>query len=381
VNINNSTLYVNQYASARSVFVSKPAIRARGTHGNNALACWLLLLTKAPPVDEQSHKRRECVKFVLMQHQSSRVSVIIPVYNSVGTLHRAVASVVRQTLEQIEILIIDDSSQDASLALAHELAMHDSRIRVLALPANGGKSNAMNAAIDEARGDWIAVLDADDWYEPERLATLVSLAELRGVALAADNQFFHDAAANQIVGTAFSVTQREQLLNRQTFIAGSDPYADFNYGMLKPIVRADFIRGTGLTYRANARLSEDFLYLVEFFAADGNGVLIAEPLYHWTQPFGTISRQWTTTGAGAWRYDFQAALAAHADVLNELRNQQDRELAGLLTARARAFRQLHHISSINRMRASGASLPKILSKAACHPSIWPRLARRILGFT
>jgi succinoglycan biosynthesis protein ExoO len=333
------------------------------------------------PMDEHNPR-----KFVLMQHQDSQVSVVIPVYNSASTLRAAVTSVLRQTLEQIEILIVDDASQDGSLALARELAMNDSRIRVLALPANRGKSNAMNVAISEARGAWIAVLDADDWYEPERLATLVALAESRSVALAADNQYFHDAAADRIVRTAFPVPQSDKPqpdrpLTRQAFVVGSNPYADFDYGMLKPVVRAEFIRRTGLTYRENTRLSEDFLYLVEFFAAGGTGVLAAEPMYHWTQPFGTVSRQWTTTGAGPWRYDFLAALKAHADVLSELDVERDRDLARLLTTRVRAFRHLHHIDKISRMRASGSSLTEILSAALRHPSIWPRLARRVFRST
>jgi succinoglycan biosynthesis protein ExoO len=312
-----------------------------------------------------------------MQHQDNQVSVVIPVYNSACTLRDAVTSVLRQTLEQIEILIVDDASQDDSLALARELAMNDSRIRVLALPENRGKSNAMNVAISEASGAWIAVLDADDWYEPERLATLVSLAESRCVALAADNQYFHDAAADRIVRTAFPVTQSDKPLNRRAFVVGSNPYADFDYGMLKPIVRAEFIRRTGLTYRENTRLSEDFLYLVEFFAAGGTGVLAGEPLYHWTQSFGTVSRQWTTTGAGPWRYDYLAALNAQADVLSGLDVEQDRDLARLLTTRVRAFRRLHHIDKISRMRATGSSFRAILGAALRHPSIWPRLARRV----
>src|SRR6202162_1556593 len=108
--------------------------------------------------------------------------------------------------------------------------------------------------------------------------------------------------------------------------------------MLNPFVSTDFLRRTGLSYRENARLSEDFLYLVEFYAAGGNGVFVNKPLYHWTQSFGTISRQWTVTGAGAWRYDFQSALEANDDVLGELHGQRDRDLAALLIARARAFR-------------------------------------------
>jgi succinoglycan biosynthesis protein ExoO len=316
-----------------------------------------------------------------MHQQDPRVSVVIPVYNSVGTLRGAVASVLEQTLQQIEILIVDDASRDGSLALARELAMNDSRIRVLTLPANRGKSNAMNVAIGEARGAWIAVLDADDWYEPERLGTLVSAAESRGVVLAADNQYFHDAAADRIVRTAVPTAVPEQPLNRRTFAVGSDPYADFDYGMLKPVVRAEFIRRTGLAYRENTRLSEDFLYLVEFFAAGGTGVLVTAPLYHWRQSFGTVSRQWTTTGAGPWRYDFLAALEAHDDVLSELNVQRDRDLVRLLNTRMRAFKHLHHIDKINRMRASGSSLMAVLGTAMRHPSIWPRIARRVFRST
>ena len=240
-----------------------------------------------------------------MLYQKPQVSVVTPVYNSASTLRRAVTSALRQSLHEIEILIVDDCSQDTSLALARELEKDDHRIRILALPENRGKAHAMNVAIGEASGAWIAVLDADDWYEPNRLEILTAAANSQCVTLAADNQYFHDAGANRIVRTAFPVTQGTQSLTRQAFVAGSDPYADFNYGMLKPIVRTDFLRRSALSYRENARLSEDFLYLVEFYAAGGNGVLVKQPLYHWTQSFGAISRQWTTTGGGAWRYDFQ----------------------------------------------------------------------------
>jgi succinoglycan biosynthesis protein ExoO len=314
-----------------------------------------------------------------MLHQKPQVSVVVPVYNSASTLRRAVTSALRQSLGEIEILIVDDCSQDISLALARELATVDNRIRILALPENRGKAHAMNVAIGEASGAWVAVLDADDWYEPNRLAVLIAAANSQCVTLAADNQYFHDAGANRIVRTAFPVTQGTQPLTRQVFVAGSDPYADFNYGMLKPIVRTDFLRRSALSYRENARLSEDFLYLVEFYAVGGNGVLVNQPLYHWTQSFGAISRQWTTTGAGAWRYDFKSALEANANVLRELHGQRNRDLATLLAARARAFRRLHHLSTLNRMRASGSSLPKILSMAARHPAIWPLLARRVFG--
>lgn len=312
-----------------------------------------------------------------MQGSDIKVSVVIPVYNSASTLRRAVNSVRQQTMQHIEIIIINDGSTDGSLALAHELALTDSRINVLSLPTNNGKPRAMNTAIREARGTWIAVLDADDWYEPNRLHTLLTAAQSSGVELVADNQYFHDAHADHVVGTAFPPGDSDRPFMRQNFVTGSNPYASFDYGMLKPVVNADFARQSGLTYRENARLGEDFLYLVEFFAAGGTGVLVTVPLYHWTQPFGSISRMWTTTGAGPWRYDYQSGIDAQADVLRRLRDRQDRDLVKLLHARTRAFRKLHHLNRISRMRAAGASKLHILQTVSQIPAIWPLLARRL----
>ena len=313
-----------------------------------------------------------------MSRETRCVSVVIPVYNSAGTLRRAVDSVRRQTLRDLELLIVDDGSRDNSHALACELAVMDRRISVIALPENRGKSFAMNRAIETAAGRWIAVLDADDWYEAERLEVLIATGQSRDVSMVEDNQTVQDAGAERAIRTALPLECGDRPLDRSGLVTGSDPYAEFNYGMLKPVVRTDFIRRTGLAYRENARLSEDFLYLVEFFAAGGTGILVAKPLYNWTQPFGEISRRWTTTGAGAWRYDFRSALAANEDVLRDLRGRQEHDLADLLSGRARAFRNLHHLNEINRARATGEWLPRILGSVARHPSIWPQLARRAL---
>ena len=97
-----------------------------------------------------------------MQAEPCRVSVVIPLYNSAPTLRPAVASALAQTLTDIEVLIVDDGSQDTSLSLAHRLAGEDPRVSVIALPENRGKPHAMNPAIAAARGAWTAVLDADD---------------------------------------------------------------------------------------------------------------------------------------------------------------------------------------------------------------------------
>ena len=100
------------------------------------------------------------------------ISVIVPVYNAAPFLARTVESVCAQTYRPLEILLVDDGSQDDSLALCRKLAAGDSRIRVLR-KENGGASSARNLGVREARGEYVGFVDSDDLITPdmyERLA-------------------------------------------------------------------------------------------------------------------------------------------------------------------------------------------------------------------
>src|ERR1700722_8578467 len=93
------------------------------------------------------------------------VSVIIAAYNCRATIGRAIESACNQTLRDIEIIVADDASTDGTYDLVKSLADADKRIKLMKLPQNGGPAVARNTAINAALGEWIAVLDADDWYE------------------------------------------------------------------------------------------------------------------------------------------------------------------------------------------------------------------------
>ena len=98
------------------------------------------------------------------------ISVIVPVYNAERYLADCLESLIRQTHRELEILVIDDGSTDGSAALCERFAGQDGRIRLLR-KENGGVSSARNLGLDEAQGEYVAFVDADDWILPEMLET------------------------------------------------------------------------------------------------------------------------------------------------------------------------------------------------------------------
>lgn len=98
-----------------------------------------------------------------------RISVIVPVYNAKRYLRRCVDSILCQSQQDFELLLIDDGSKDESGEICDEYAAKDSRVRVFH-KINGGVSSARNLGLDNAQGEWVAFVDADDDVEEEYLS-------------------------------------------------------------------------------------------------------------------------------------------------------------------------------------------------------------------
>jgi glycosyltransferase involved in cell wall biosynthesis len=108
---------------------------------------------------------------------SGLVSVIIPCFNGARTIRRAVDSVRRQDYPEVEIIVVDDASTDETQEVIAALARPD--LRVVRLPQNSGAAAARNAGIDVARGEFIAFLDADDEWLPEKLSVQIAVIASR----------------------------------------------------------------------------------------------------------------------------------------------------------------------------------------------------------
>lgn len=111
------------------------------------------------------------------------ISVIVPVYESEKYLDRCVQSILNQTYQDFELILVDDGSPDNSPLLCDKWAENDSRVYVIH-KENGGASSARNAGLKIAKGRWIAFADSDDWLDRTALKTLYDLANQYNVPMA-----------------------------------------------------------------------------------------------------------------------------------------------------------------------------------------------------
>ncbi|MBF0778478.1 glycosyltransferase family 2 protein [Streptococcus cuniculi] len=115
------------------------------------------------------------------------ISVIVPVYNGEKYVANCVESILKQTYQEIEILLINDGSTDRTALIVEQLRVKDSRIRVLHKKENGGIGAARNSALAMATGDYLVFVDSDDWIDPNHIEDLYGLLQRTGSDVAVAN--------------------------------------------------------------------------------------------------------------------------------------------------------------------------------------------------
>lgn len=259
-------------------------------------------------------------------------SILIAAHNAAAFLDGAVSSALAQTCRAVEVVAVDDGSSDGTHDALAAWARRDGRVTVLRHEQRRGAGAARNTAIARARGRWLAVLDADDAFLPERIERLVPLAEEAGADLFADNLLERDFDTGARLGTALPATEAapggpvglSDMLRRDRV----DLPGRAKIGYLKPLVRRDFLERSGVRYRPDIRVGEDLLFYFECVHAGGRFRLApGEALYLYSVREGSASNR----GAGA--LHLSAATRRMRDLTRGL---GDPELNELLRQRQRA---------------------------------------------
>lgn len=148
-----------------------------------------------------------------------KVSVIMPVRNREHTLHAAIDSVIAQRYTNFELIIIDDASEDTSVAVANSMSAIDQRIKVLALPNHMGVCAARNAGLAQATGDVVAYLDSDNSWLEDYLGTAVGTFQLlsEADAIYSGQYIYAESDTTKLTAVRFSPTNLS-LLEQHNYI-------------------------------------------------------------------------------------------------------------------------------------------------------------------
>lgn len=213
-----------------------------------------------------------------------QVSVIIAAYNVADFIGRAIASVQAQTVVDWEAIVVDDASVDGTCDVVRASAEADPRIRLIRQDRNQGPAAARNRAIEAAAGDWIAVLDADDAWRPERLERLLAEAAATGADFVADNLIRFDQAAGIEVDHAFHLALERTPLSLDFLLPGGR-----QNGLMKPIISNEFIKKNHIIYDVSFRSSEDLLLYIDLYFAGAKMIVVKPAYYVYTMRVGPVS--------------------------------------------------------------------------------------------
>lgn len=134
----------------------------------------------------------------MMQNDFGLISIIMAAYNAEKTIEQAIDSVLSQTYTNFELLVVNDCSADRTAELVKSIAAKDSRARLISNVKNSGVSYTRKHGLEEAKGDWIAILDSDDAWEPEKLEKQIELQRRTNADLLFTGSAFMDSEGHPI---------------------------------------------------------------------------------------------------------------------------------------------------------------------------------------
>lgn len=229
-----------------------------------------------------------------MMSTGPAVSVVIPAYNAAATVGAAIESCLRQTLQDLEVIVVDDGSKDDTVAAVRR-HLHDPRVRLIELGTNGGVANARNVALDAATGTWVATLDADDTMTDDRLAVLLDALQVAGADMVSDDDLLVREGETEPYSTLTKITgtpiTEVRTIDLDLLIDGETAgRSSFRFGLTQPIIRRALLDEHGIRYDTSLGVGEDYLLYLECVLAGGRWIQVPTAHYVYVQRAGSVSR-------------------------------------------------------------------------------------------
>ncbi len=299
------------------------------------------------------------------------VSFLVAAYNVAPFIEEALAAGLAQDDANVEIIVVDDGSDDGTTGIVAGIASSDPRVTLIRNDTSGGPAAARNQAIAVARGNWLAVLDGDDVITPGRTARLQALADATSADIVADN-FERITVDGAPTGqTMFPKSDRpfSFAVDVATFLDGNLALTKsrFSLGAIKPMIRTAFVRRHGLAFPEDLQIGEDYQFLMDALLKDAHFIVTSHDDYKYRIRPG--SQSWRLKPGHA-----EHLIAAHRNCGLKVHAQ------GCARTRMAAQRYEHALQRsgefvdivelLKQRDISGGLL-----KAASTPRVWPLLAR------
>lgn len=206
--------------------------------------------------------------------EGSKISVIVPVYKVEPYLRKCLDSVVNQTYQNLEIILVDDGSPDRCGAICEEYAVRDKRIRVIH-KENGGVSSARNAGLSAVTGEWIGWVDSDDWIEADMYECLLKKAEEQEADIAVCGMAEHCPA-----GTFQRGWKEEQTLDNRQALKMLLENGTMHNSLCDKLWRKELFQGL---WFPEGQVYEDMDMVGRLFERAGRVLCVPGVKYHYIQ--------------------------------------------------------------------------------------------------
>lgn len=272
------------------------------------------------------------------------VTFAIASYNSIRYLKDAVRSALDQKGLCVEVIIVDDGSNDGSLELARNLSETDHRVRVLRTKKNGGPAAARNLALKEMRGNWYAVIDSDDLITPDRSQKLIQTANLCKADIVSDNlEVFGDGISNFAMFRRIPPHSQVEITLNQYFKKSRLFSKTPSYGFLKPMIRKEVIEREKLRYNEDLRIGEDDELIVRLLAKGYRYFLTGHTMYQYRKHSTSISHRLSLENA-------EKMLRVEAHIQEKIGSKLSSSKA--YTSRLRSIqRGVHFVRSVEHLKS------------------------------
>ena len=214
-----------------------------------------------------------------------KLSIIMPVYNTVDYLDQAISSVLNQTYQNIELILVDDGSSDGSEKIVDKYAKHDSRI-IAYHQENHGESHARNVGLRIATGDYWTFMDCDDWLELDMYESLIDSLERNNVDVACGS-WFEEFPDNPIAVKCLDPVENEVFDWQQVlyYLYRRDRYRAFGFMWDKVYRREVFHDENGeiFMFDTNLILGGDIIYLAQLLTNCKTVSYVDRCFYHYRQ--------------------------------------------------------------------------------------------------